>query len=132
LSIEKWREAHPGVIFPDNALQTMLPFPSLAINDYIHFVESRGDGADVVSFLKGVARELTWLYDNWAKEQFNKDGIKLMDDLVRNVPRGEAYSDQFFRFIRDYRDAHNLNWADPKDQSAWEEAMKQPPEQVTM
>lgn len=132
MSIDKWREAHPEIAFPDDALQTMLPFPSLAINDYIHFVESRGDGADVVSFIKGVARELTWLYDNWAKEQFNRDGVKLMDDLMRNVPKGEAYSDFLFRFIRDYRDAHNLNWADPKKQSAWEEAMRQVPEKVVM
>jgi hypothetical protein len=132
LSIEKWREAHPTLTFPDHALKTMLPFPSLAINDYIHFLESRGVGADVVSFVKDIGREIVWVYDNWKKEQHTRDGVKLLDDLVRNVPKGELYSDQFFRFIRDYRDAHNLNWAKPADQHAWEEAMMQPTEKVTM
>lgn len=132
MSVEKWRIAHEGIRFPDEGLQTMLPFPSLAINDYVHYLESRGAGADVVSFVKDVARELVWLYDNWAKEQFNQEGVKLMDDLIRNIPKGDPNADFLFRWIRDYRAAHNLNWPDLKAQSAWEEAMRKPVETVGM
>jgi hypothetical protein len=129
-TVAKWREAHPDIAIEDAPLHTMAPFPSLAIVDFIVYQESRGADADVISFLKDVAREISWVYDNWTKEQRDRDGVKLMDDLVRNIPKGEPFSDFLFRFIRDYRDGNNLNWKQPADQHAWEDAMRRPPPRV--
>src|SRR4029077_8175112 len=126
MSVAKWKEAHPDIVFSDDALKPMVPFPSLAINDYVHYLESRGLGEDVRSFVKDVARELAWTYDNWSKAQRDNDGVRLMDDIVRNIPKGEPFSDFLLRFISDYRAANNLNWANPYDQKAWEVAMRQP------
>lgn len=131
-SVQKWREAHPDIAIGDDALKTMAPFPSLAVTDYIHYLESRGAEPEIVSFVKDICREVWWVYDNWTKEQRDRDGVKLMDDLVRNIPKGEPFTDFLFRFIRDYRAGNNLNWKEPAAQHAWEQAMQKPVEMVGM
>lgn len=106
--IQKWQEAHPGIAISDEALAVMAPFPSLYANDFITFVEGRGDDPRIVDFVRGIHREMVWAYGNWDKAQRDGDAARLLADLINGAKGGPEY--EFVgRFLNDYAKANNIS-----------------------
>jgi hypothetical protein len=106
--VKKWKFAHPDFEVDDEALRTMSPFPSLFANDFIAYMQSKGQhGEEVVTFVRDLHRELVWAYSMWAKAQQNADLSGLIADLINNSSHGAEY--QFTaKFLRDYARANNI------------------------
>ena len=106
--VRKWKEAHPDLEIENDALKTMSPFPSLFANDFIAYMQSKGDhGDEVISFVRDLSRELVWAYSMWSKMQRDADQSLLISDLINNASHGAEY--QFTaKFLRDYARANNI------------------------
>lgn len=117
--VQKWRAAHPDIAITDDALETMAPFASLHANDFAVYMESKGYGAEAVEFVRGIAREMVWTYDNWQKAQRDGDPVKLLTDLLNAASFGKEY-EFTAKFIRDYAAANNIQLTPVKDRAAWE------------
>lgn len=117
--VGKFRAAHPGIEVIDAAIATMAPFPSLHANDFIVYIESKGVPPEVVEFVRGIAREMAWTYDNWQKAQRDGNPTRLIEDMIRNADGAEyAFTE---RFLRDYAKANNITLSSTRsDRPAWE------------
>jgi hypothetical protein len=106
--VRNWRKAWPTLQCNDAVLEQAGPFPSLAVMDYIHYLESKGVDAETRRFVKDLAREVFWVYDNWVKAQRDANANELLDNVVASFgPTIPEYS-AFCRMIQDYRASHNL------------------------
>ena len=104
--ITKWRVAHPDTQIEDNALNSLDDFPSLAVNDFCHYLTSRGTDKDVVDFVQSLGRECAWVYDNWTKAQRDSNPRELLSDLINTADTKEHGFTR--RFLSDYARANNL------------------------
>lgn len=120
---QKWREAHSEIGIDDAPLETMAPFPSLYANDFIAMVEARGDDHQIVDFVRGIHREMVWVYGNWAKAQRDGDAARLLTDLLNNATGSEF--DLTRKFLTDYAKANNIRVdSTPDSEPAWFAGMR--------
>jgi hypothetical protein len=109
---EKWRKAYPDISVSDDGLSPFKGrFPSLEVNDFLNYLESRGTDKDVHAFVKLMAQELIWAYCNWTKALRDADSGKLLGDMMNGAFENEAVK----RYITDYAKANNLLAVLPSD-----------------
>jgi hypothetical protein len=104
---QKWREAHPQLSMPEEALETIGSFPSLRLMDFIQAQEALGEDQKLIGFLKDLHREINWVYGNWQKVAQQADPNRLMGALMK-----EAESPgwgEIRKFLTDYAKANNVN-----------------------
>lgn len=117
MSVKKWREAYNNIEIADDALSTMAPFPSLFSNDFIVYLQSKGNPDNVVEFVRDMHREMVWVYGNWAKVQRDSDVRRLLGDMI-NGADGPDY--EFTKkFILDYAKANNIALTLPTAEPSW-------------
>lgn len=106
-NVAKWRVAHPDIEVLELALETMAPFPSLFANDFVAYLQSKGEhGNEVVTFVRDLSRELVWVYGMLVKAQHDGNPGKLLENMLENA-RGPGY-EFTAKFLRDYAKANNI------------------------
>lgn len=122
--VVKWRDAHRNIEIHNEALATMAPFASLYAGDFVTFLEAKGADQTVTSFLRSIAAELAWTYDNWAKAQHAGDAQKLLNDMINNCSGGNASTYAPIRkFIIDYAGANGIALRDDVKPPQWMDAL---------
>lgn len=124
--IQKWREAHKAIELDDVVIAAAGPFPSLHVNDFAVYLESKGGDAAVLDFVRGLGRETAWAYDGWKRAVRDSVAGAILADMLNNATAiGEAASHYDFvrRFIQDYAKAngHKID-APPQPGEAWADA----------
>lgn len=120
--IKNWRKAHHEIDVNDNALATMAPFPSLAVNDYAAYLASRGSEAE--GYVRALGRETVWAYGNWRKAQRDANPAKLLLDMLNNTSAHCAPHDDYVRkFIVAYAAANNIQLSPSVPEAGWQAQM---------
>ena len=116
--VQKWREAHPDIQIPEEALKVAGPWPSLFANDFVVMLESRGTMPEIAQFVKDMAREMAWTYGAWDKALHDSDPGKLMIDLMNNAKMPDyAFT---LKFLSDYAKANNIPIGKQSGYASWE------------
>lgn len=124
--IQKWREAYPHLQLDEAALTTAGPFPSLFVNDFSVYLESKGAASEVIQFVRDLARETVWVYGAWsAATRNNRPGALLADiiNAARSPSGGGGHYDFVVRFLADYARANGIPIEGPSEPAGWESAL---------
>ena len=123
--IAKWRLAHQNplgqnIYVPEEALASVAPFPSLYATDFVVYLEGKGIDAQVVQYVRDLARETLWAYDNWAKAQRDADTGTLVGDMLNNCTKEDSFYAPIRKFLVDYARANGIKMSmDAPDLPMW-------------
>lgn len=110
--IKKWRAAYPEIEVNENALANWTDCASLYGNDYVVYLEQKGNEA--APFIRSMLNELVWTYGNWQKAQRDGNPGKLLGDAFNAAQGGPSEYDLVRRFLLDYARANNIALAKVK------------------